>query len=385
MTTLFEHGRKLDHTGLVDDCWLLVDGDTITGTGTGTGTGMAPDATTRVDLGGHWVVPGFIDLHGHGGGGHSFDNGASEIGAALATHRAHGTTRSIISLVANPVDALCESLTTIAELAAGDPLILGSHVEGPFLARDRRGAHNAAYLLDPQPATVERLLQAAHGTLRQLTIAPELPHALEIVDVLVEAGVTVAIGHTEATFEEARKAFDRGARLLTHAFNAMPGIHHRAPGPILAAFDDDRVTLEIILDGQHVHPDVAALAFASAPGRIALVTDAMAAAGSHDGDYSLGSLTVTVRDGLAVLRGTNTIAGSTLTQDAALRMAVSRAGIEPRAAVEALTRTPAHVLGIDHRFGTLAAGYAADLVVLDHEWRVLDVWADGRRLDRAER
>ena len=383
MTTLFEHGRKLDHTGLVDDCWLLVDGDTITGTGTG--TGMAPDATTRVDLGGHWVVPGFIDLHGHGGGGHSFDNGASEIGAALATHRAHGTTRSIISLVANPVDALCESLTTIAELAAGDPLILGSHVEGPFLARDRRGAHNAAYLLDPQRATVERLLRAAHGTLRQLTIAPELPHALEIVDVLVEAGVTVAIGHTEATFEEARKAFDRGARLLTHAFNAMPGIHHRAPGPILAAFDDDRVTLEIILDGQHVHPDVAALAFASAPGRIALVTDAMAAAGSHDGDYSLGSLTVTVRDGLAVLRGTNTIAGSTLTQDAALRMAVSRAGIEPRAAVEALTRTPAHVLGIDHRFGTLAAGYAADLVVLDHEWRVLDVWADGRRLDRAER
>ena len=379
MTTLFEHGRKLDHTGLVDDCWLLVDGDTITAAG----TGMAPDATTRVDLAGHWVVPGFIDLHGHGGGGHSFDNGATEIGTALATHRAHGTTRSIISLVANPVDALCESLTTIAELAAGDPLILGSHVEGPFLAPGRRGAHNAAYLLDPQSATVGRLLDAAHGTLRQLTIAPELPHALEIVDVLVEAGVTVAIGHTEATFDEARKAFDRGARLLTHAFNAMPGIHHRAPGPILAAFDDDRVTLEIILDGQHVHQDVAALAFASAPGRIALVTDAMAAAGAHDGDYSLGSLTVTVRDGLAVLRGTNTIAGSTLTQDAALRMAVSRAGIEPRAAIEALTRTPAHALGIDHRFGTLAAGYAADLVVLDHEWRVLDVWADGRLLDRA--
>ena len=378
MTTLFEHGRKLDHTGLVDDCWILVDGDTITGTG----TGVAPDAATRVDLGGHWVVPGFIDLHGHGGGGHSYDNGPVEIGAALATHRAHGTTRSLISLVANPIDVLCENLTTIAELAIGDPLILGSHLEGPFLAADRRGAHNAAYLLEPQPATVERLLEAAHGTLRQLTIAPELPNALEVVDVLVEAGVTVAVGHTEATFECAKEAFDRGARLLTHTFNAMPGIHHRAPGPVMAAFENDRVILEVILDGQHVHPDVAALAFASAPGRVALVTDAMAAAGSHDGDYTLGSLTVTVREGLAVLRGTNTIAGSTLTQDAALRMAVTRAGIEPRAAIEALTRTPARALGLEHRLGTIAPGFAADLVVLDHRWTVLDVWADGKQLDR---
>jgi len=378
VTTLFEHGRKLDHTGLVDDCWILVDGDTITGTG----TGVAPDAATRVDLGGHWVVPGFIDLHGHGGGGHSYDNGPVEIGAALATHRAHGTTRSLISLVANPIDVLCENLTTIAELAIGDPLILGSHLEGPFLAADRRGAHNAAYLLEPQPATVERLLEAAHGTLRQLTIAPELPNALEVVDVLVEAGVTVAVGHTEATFECAKEAFDRGARLLTHTFNAMPGIHHRAPGPVMAAFENDRVILEVILDGQHVHPDVAALAFASAPGRVALVTDAMAAAGSHDGDYTLGSLTVTVREGLAVLRGTNTIAGSTLTQDAALRMAVTRAGIEPRAAIEALTRTPARALGLEHRLGTIAPGFAADLVVLDHRWTVLDVWADGKQLDR---
>jgi len=190
----------------------------------------------------------------------------------------------------------------------------------------------------------------------------------------------VAVGHTEATFDLAREAFDRGARIVTHVFNAMPGIHHRAPGPVVAAFEDERVILELILDGEHVHPDVAAMVFASAPGRVALVTDAMAAAGSHDGDYTLGSLTVTVHEGIARLRGTPTIAGSTLTQDQALRVAITRSGIAPSVAVEALTLTPARALNLQHRHGLLAAGFAADAVLLDHEWRVSEVWADGRKI-----
>ena len=374
--TIFEHARKLDASGQVDDFWMHVDGDTIVATG----SGRAPDAENRVDVGGHWLVPGFIDLHGHGGGGHSYDNDPDEISAALAVHRTHGTTRTVISLVANPVPYLRGSLELIASLAASDPLILGSHLEGPFLSPDRRGAHNGEYLLEPQPYVVEELIGAARGTLRQITIAPELPGALEAIDVLVEAGVVVAVGHTEADFATVNEAFDRGARLLTHAFNAMPGIHHRAPGPVVAAFEDERVTIELILDGLHIEPHVAKLAFASAPGRIALVTDAMAAAGSHDGDYSLGSLTVTVRDGMAVLRGTNTIAGSTLTQDAALRKAITLVGVEPRVAVEALTRTPARVLGLEHRHGMLAPGFAADAVVLDHNWGVTRVFADGAEL-----
>jgi len=375
MSTLFEHARKLDAHGQVDDFWMLVEGDTILSTG----HGEAPDATTRVDVGGRWFVPGFMDLHGHGGGGHSFDDGTAELEAALATHRAHGTTRSVISLVANPLASLRTSLTEIADIADADPLVLGSHLEGPFLAQNRRGAHNGQFLRDPAPYEVEELLGAARGTLRQITLAPELPNALEAIDVLVEAGVTVAIGHTEATFELAREAFDRGARIVTHVFNAMPGIHHRAPGPVVAAFEDDRVTLELILDGEHVHPDVAAMVFASAPGRVALVTDAMAAAGSHDGDYTLGSLTVTVRDGIARLRGTPTIAGSTLTQDQALRVAIQRAGVAPSLAVEALTLTPARALNLQHRHGLLAAGFAADAVLLDHDWQVTEVWADGRK------
>lgn len=374
--TLFHSARKLDADGQVDDFWMLVEGDTIVSTGSG---GVHPEAATTVDVGGQWLVPGFIDLHGHGGGGHAYDGGLDDIAVGLATHRARGTTRSVISLVANPIATLRDSLETIADLAEADPLVLGSHLEGPFLAPERRGAHNAEFLRDPDPFELEGLIGAARGTLRQLTIAPELPNALEAIDVLVEAGVVVAVGHTEATYEETRAAFDRGARLVTHVFNAMPGIHHRSPGPVIAAFDDERVVLELVLDGEHVHPDVAALAFTAAPGRIALITDAMAAAGSSDGDYRLGSLNVTVRDGLAVLSGTNTIAGSTLTQDAALRCAI-RTGIAPHVAVEALTRTPAKVLGLDHQLGSLAPGFAADAVVLDHDWHVTAVYANGARL-----
>ncbi len=371
MTTVIHSARKLDASGEQDSFWMLFDGGSITATG----TGQHPSADTEIDARGHWLVPGFIDLHGHGGGGHQYDDGIEAISAGVAAHRAHGTTRSVISLVANPLDALLDSLAAIAGLAATDPLVLGSHLEGPFLAQERRGAHHPGHLLEPQPGVVEQLLEAAHGTLRMLTIAPELPNALEAVDVLVENRVTVAVGHTEASFEEAGEAFDRGARVLTHAFNAMPGIHHRAPGPVVAALEDDRVTLELILDGMHVHPAVAKLAFEGAPGRVALVTDAMAAAGVGDGDYRLGALNVSVREGLAMLSGTGTIAGSTLTQDDALRRALEF--VEPRDAIAALTCTPAKAIGLDDRLGMLAPGYVADAVLLDREWRVTSVWADG--------
>lgn len=376
MTTVFRGARKIDVDGVIDDFWLLVDGDTIAETG----AGRAPDADSSIDLHGRTITPGFVDLHCHGGGGHSFDNDAAEIESALATHRAHGTTRSVISLVSNPVAQLRESLAIIATLTETDPLVLGSHLEGPYLSPARRGAHSPEHLRGIEPLELDGLLDAARGTLRQITIAPELPGALDLIEALASGGVTVGVGHTEASYETTRAAFDRGATLLTHAFNAMPGIHHRSPGPIIAAFEDQRVTIELILDGTHVHSDVARLAFTSAPGRIALVTDAMAAAGSVDGDYRLGELNVSVREGRALLSGTSTIAGSTLTQDAALRQAITQVGIDPVAAVAAVTSTPAHAIGVGHSFGRLARGYAADIVALDDTWSVDAVWAAGARL-----
>jgi N-acetylglucosamine-6-phosphate deacetylase len=353
---------------------MLVEDDTIVSTGVGSG----PDAETVIDVGGDWLTPGFLDLHGHGGGGFSFEDGAAAIQQALTVHRAHGTTRSVISLVANPISELEASLSGIASLVAGDPLILGSHLEGPYLSPERRGAHNPEFLRDPQPAELDRLLDAAHGTLRQLTIAPELPNALEAIEILVGNEVVVAVGHTDADYETTQRAFHAGARILTHAFNAMAGIHHRAPGPIIAAFEDDRITLELVLDGHHVRTEVAGLAFASAPGRVALITDAMAGADAPDGSYSLGSLVADVHGGIATIAGTETIAGSTLTQDVALRIAIERVGLAPAVAVAALTLTPARSLGLERRHGLLAAGFAADAVLLDAKWQVEQVWAAGR-------
>ncbi len=385
-TRVIVHGaRKCDVDGEVDGFWVVFDGDRITATGNGAGwSAHAAAGADVVDAAAAVLTPGFIDLHGHGGGGFSFDDGTDAIGRALAVHRAHGTTRSVLSLVANPVAALERSLTVIADIAERDPLVLGSHLEGPFLAPGRRGAHNPDFLTSPAAATIERLAAAARGTLRQVTIAPELPGALDAIAALAEAGVIVAVGHTEADEGQAQAAFDRGARLLTHAFNAMPGIGHREPGPVVAAIRDERVTAELILDAVHVHPDVARLLLDAADGRVALITDAMAAAGSADGTYKLGSLDVAVADGVARLArpdgAPGPIAGSTLTLDHALRVATRQCGMSLRAAVTALTWVPARVLGLDRRLGRLAPGYAADAVLLSDEHEVRAVWGAGRRL-----
>ncbi len=383
MTTLLTNARRLDADGEVPGSWVLIDGPAIAATGTGEppGSDHAADhaADLAVDLAGAWLTPGFIDLHVHGGGGHAFDDGPDSIRAALAVHRAHGTTRSVVSLVSAPLEALEASLDGIADVVAEDPTVLGAHLEGPFLSAARCGAHDPARLRDPALDEVQRLIDAARGSLRLLTIAPELPGALKAIRLLRGAGVTVAVGHTEADEELTLDAFDAGARVLTHAFNAMPALHHRRPGPLGAAITDKLVTLELVLDGHHVHPAMAGLLFAGAPGRVALVTDAMAAAGAGDGDYRLGALDVVVRDGRATLGPDGPLAGSTLTQDAALRFAIGM-DLTPVEAVTALTATPARALKLADRLGRIAPGFAADLVVLDSEWNVQRVWAAGRRV-----
>jgi len=376
--TLVRAAHVVDAAGSTADGWVLVVGDTIHAVGSGPEAPAGSSVDQVVDLGDAVLAPGFIDLHGHGGGGSAYED--DSFAAALAVHRAHGTTRSVLSLVANPVTALVSSLARVRAVMADDPLVLGVHLEGPFLSPHNKGAHNASYLIDPAPRPVADLLEAGDGVVRQVTIAPELPGAVDATRSFVSAGVAVAVGHTVGTDDQARAAFDAGATLLTHAFNAMPGIHHRAPGPIAAAVADDRVTLELILDGVHVHPSVASLLFRAAPGRVALITDAMGAAGAADGPYTLGSLDVTVTDGVAHVAGTDTIAGSTLTQDVALRNAVTRAGLALPEAVAALTSVPAAALGLGDRLGRLAPGFAADLVALSPSLEVRRVWGAGREL-----
>lgn len=380
MSVIVHSARIVDGGRETPDGWVRWEAGRITHRGTGEGwrerSGDEVLVDARAAAGPDAVLtPGFIDLHGHGGGGHSYEDGPDAVRAARALHRAHGTTRAVLSLATATLSDLADRLETIAKLTRTDPDILGSHLEGPFLAPSHRGAHAGDLLRAPDPESLEMLLAAGGGTVRQVTLAPELPGGLDAVRRIVDAGVVAAVGHTAADAALATAAFDAGARVLTHAFNAMPGLHHRFPGPVGAALADDRVVLEIIADGVHLHPDIVRIAASAAAGRVALVTDAMAAAGAADGSYRLGALDVEVAGGVAHVVGTDTIAGSTLTQDAALRVTVG-AGVPLAVAVRALTETPARVLGRED-LGTLEPGRLADAVLLTPDLRVAGVWLAG--------
>jgi len=290
-------------------------------------------------------MSGLVDIHCHGGGGATFGDSVEDSLAAAAAHHAHGTAVVVGSLVTASLPDLFARLAVMREASGEDPGIGGAHLEGPFLSPERKGAHDAAFLLSPTPTAVDDLIGAGEGTLRQVTIAPELPGALDAIRQFVSAGVVVAIGHTQAGAPLAREAFDAGARLITHAFNAMPGIVAREPGAVGAALADDRIAIEVIADGIHVAPELIALLFRHAPGRVVLVTDAMAAAAAGDGDYALGGLEVEVRGGRAVLAGTQTLAGSTLTLDRAVQVAID-AGVAPADARDAASVVPARLLGL---------------------------------------
>lgn len=378
MSTVIHSVEVVDAGRVVPDAWVRVEGGRIAAVGTGdtwTGADEVVDGSAVAGAGA-LLTPGFIDIHGHGGAGASYDDGAEAIRAARALHRAHGTTRALISLVTAPVEVLVERAALVAELTRTDPDVLGSHLEGPFLDAGHRGAHEESLLRAPEPGVVQMLLEAGAGTIRQVTLAPELPGGLAAIRAVVDAGAAAAIGHTGADHEQTRAAIAAGATILTHAFNAMPGLHHRDPGPIAAAAADERVTLEIIADGVHLHPDVVRVAFGAAPGRIALITDAMAAAGHQDGQYTLGALGVDVADGVARLSDGGAIAGSTLTQDTALRRTV-RAGVPLAEAVHALTAAPARAIGRVGDLGSLAVGATADAVLLGADLAVRRVWTAG--------
>ena len=306
------------------------------------------------------AVPGFVDLQVDGFGGVDFldadADGYRRAGEALLET---GVTAYLPTLITTPEQQL---LAAMAEVPLGEsrPRILGLHLEGPFLSPNRLGTHEASARRDPDPAMLDRLLAA--GPVRLMTLAPELPGAELLIDRLLERGVAVSLGHTDATAGQANAAFDRGARSVTHLFNAMRPFLHRDPGIVGAALARDDVVVSIILDGIHLAPETALTAWRAARGRLALVTDAITGAGAADGSYSLGNLDVHVHEG--TVRGPDgVLAGSVLTMIEALRNLVEL-GVPFEDAVEAATSTPARVLG-DLELGRLHVGLPGDVVVLN--------------------
>ncbi|WP_414635902.1 N-acetylglucosamine-6-phosphate deacetylase [Amycolatopsis sp.] len=374
VTDLVLTGGKLAlPEGLVNGGWLAVAGGLISGVGTGT-----PPPGEHLDVSGLLVVPGFIDTHCHGGGGGSFSSvDPKEISRAIAAHRRHGTTTMLASLVSEPVRALVNQEAALRELVE-DGELAGIHLEGPFLAAARCGAHDPGLLLEPDAPTVDALIRAGHGAVRMVTLAPELTGGVRAVRQLVDAGVIAAIGHTDGTEEQIRPAIDAGATVGTHLFNGMRPLHHREPGPIGALLDDERVTIELICDLVHVHPTALRLAAKYAGrGRTVLVTDAMSATDAADGRYQLGRLEVDVRDGVATLADTGSLAGSTLTMDVAFRNLVRAAGLSIPDAVRATSGRPAELIGVADRTGSLRTGLDADLVVMDEELRPVRILRRG--------
>ena len=347
-----------------------------------------PENATVVDLGDTTVVPGFLDIHLHGGAGLDLMRALVEelprLGKFLTLH---GVIGYFATTVAAPLDATCAALERLADAienkAPADHGIvarpLGIHLEGPFLSHKRRGVHPPEYLVEPTIPIFERLWQAARGHVRMMTIAPEIPGAMEVISEAVRRKVCVSIGHSDADLPAARQAVGAGAHHATHTFNAMRPLDHRDPGIIGEVLSDDTMTADIIADGIHVSPEVVKLFLeAKGPERAVLITDAISATGMPDGHYQLGPIQVEVRDGKCTAG--DSLAGSVLTMDRAIRNITKFSNWTLREAVRAATLNPAHAVGLSKQYGKLAAGAEANFVVLTPTGDVLKTVVGGRGL-----
>ena len=391
-------GTAVLEQGLVPDALVLCAGERIlwAGPAAHAPAELLPEDDRVLEHDG-LILPGLVDLHCHGGGGASFPDseGAEEMLAAVLEHRRHGTTSLVASLVTADAATLREKVAQLAGLHR-DGEIAAIHLEGPFLSEARRGAQNPAHLTDGDPALVRELAEIAGGALATMTVAPEAAGADEVIDALAGSGAVPSLGHTDGGSAEMTRAVDRSIAALrrsrgrsplptaTHLFNGMRPIHHRDPGPALAALDAasrGEMVVEVIADGVHLDARTVAHVFSiAAEDHVVLVTDAMAAAGMADGRYRLGALDVTVEDGVATLTEGGAIAGGTANLVDVLRLAVLEAGVELVAAVRAASTVPARVLGLEDEIGSLAAGRRADVLMVDRALRPVTVLRGGREV-----
>jgi N-acetylglucosamine-6-phosphate deacetylase len=384
MTTILLHtARALTPTAEIPDAGILVREGVIEAIGPRQGMSLPTDAK-EVDAKHLTAIPGFVDVHIHGAGGRDVMEGTSDAMSAVAGMLArHGTTSFVATTVTASPEDTCRSVEGIARYIAvqhetDEPLaeVLGVHYEGPFINPARRGVHPTEWIQLPSSEMMERFFQAAAGNARILTIAPELMGAAPCIDAARKAGVVVAMGHTDATYEQARAGMARGVRHAVHVYNAMRPFSHRDSGVIGAVLTSPEVTAELIADGVHVEEAAMRLLIqAKGAGGVVLVSDGVSATGMPDGKYMLGKFEVTVSGGVC-RNAEGNLAGSTLTLDRALRNVVAL-GASLHDAVRMLTTNPATLLGIEFKKGALRTGADADIVLLDESLHIANVWARG--------
>nr|WP_297173029.1 N-acetylglucosamine-6-phosphate deacetylase [uncultured Agathobaculum sp.] len=329
----------------------------------------APSTGAR-DMGGMYAIPGLIDLHFHGCMGYDFCDGTHEAISAIAKYQAKNGVAAICpATMTYPEDKLASIARTAASyrIEPDGAALIGINMEGPFFSAAKKGAQNGAYLHAPDADMFRRLQRAANGLFRLCDLSPELPGAMDTIEALA-GEVRLSIAHTEADYDTACEAIRRGARQVTHLFNAMPPLSHRAPGVIGAAADHDEVMVELIADGVHIHPAVVRSTFKLFAGRVILISDSMMATGLADGEYSLGGQAVTVRGNRATLHD-GTIAGSATNLLDCVRSAV-RMGIPLGQAVQAASTNPARALGVQQDYGSLEPGKLANVLLLDENLNI---------------
>ena len=384
MTTILLHtARALTPTTEIPDVGILIRDGVIEAIGPRQGMSL-PAGAQEIVAAQQTAIPGFVDVHIHGAGGHDVMEGSEEaMSAVTRTVARHGTTSFVATTVTASPDDTCRSVEGIARFIAtqhetDEPRaeVLGIHYEGPFISPARRGVHPKEWIQLPSAELLEKLLHAASGNARILTIAPELLGAAPCIEAARNAGVVVAMGHTDATYEQARMGMARGVRHAVHVYNAMRPFSHRDSGVIGAVLTSPEVTAELIADGVHVEEAAMRLLLqAKGTGCVILVSDGISATGMPDGKYQLGKIEVTVSGGVC-RNAEGNLAGSTLTLDRALRNIVAL-GVSLPDAVRMLTVNPATLLGIEFKKGALRTGADADIVLLDEGLHVTNVWARG--------